>query len=141
MDAAAFFAQVGGMAAADLAARGRAAAIQQQWLDTAWYSRQHTFEQLATDTAEIFGLLAGHNEQIEAVRQASADMVRGNDDGQPSVDDMRSYVDACTAQLAEAGIAPAGRFAAVEEEVPAVTDDEEGSASANWSSGLLLGER
>ena len=76
MDAAAFFARVGGMEPDALAARGRAAAIQQQWLETAWYRQQHTFEQLAADTAEIFGLLAGHNEQIEAIRQASTDMVQ-----------------------------------------------------------------
>ena len=106
MDAAAFFARVGDMEPDALAARGRAAAIQQQWLETAWYRQQHTFEQLAADTAEIFDLLAGHNEQIEAVRQASTDMVRGNDDGQPSADDMRSYVDACTEQVSEAGISP-----------------------------------
>ena len=71
MDAAAFFAKVGGMEPAALAARGRAAAVQQKWMETAWYGGNHTFEQLATDTAEIFGLLAGHNEQIEAIRQAS----------------------------------------------------------------------
>ena len=42
MDAAAFFARVGSMEPAALAARGRAAAIQQKWMETAWYGGDHT---------------------------------------------------------------------------------------------------
>ena len=54
-DAARFFAQIEGMDGAQLAERGRIARVQQRWNETPWYRRDHSLEQLAIATAEIFG--------------------------------------------------------------------------------------
>ena len=63
-DAARFFAQIEGMNGAQLAERGRIARVQQRWTETPWYRRDHSLEQLAIATAEIFGLLHGRNARV-----------------------------------------------------------------------------
>ena len=76
-DAERFFAQIEGMTGAQLAERGRIARTQQRWNETPWYRRDHSLEQHAIATAEIFGLLHGQDARVEAGRGAGHDARRG----------------------------------------------------------------
>ena len=56
-----FFAQIEGMSGEQLAERGRIGRVVQRWMETPWSRRDHTLQDLAFATAEIFGLLQGNN--------------------------------------------------------------------------------
>ena len=70
-EATAFFAQIEGMSGAQLAARGRIGQMQQRWMSTPWNQRDQSLETLAFATTEIFGLLHGQDQRVEAVRDVA----------------------------------------------------------------------